>query len=57
MVYEDCEQIQLGSGEGIDPSWRGKRVKVTGELRESPLTAYYLDTYVIWDPVLEEISE
>ena len=57
MVFEDCEQIQLGSGEGIDPSWRGKRVKVTGELRESPLTAYYLDTYVIWDPVLEEISE
>lgn len=57
MVYEDCEQIQLGSGEGIDPSWKGKRVKVTGELRESPLTAYYLDTYVIWDPVLEEISE
>lgn len=57
VVYEDCERIQLESTDQVDESWYGKHVKVTGELGESPMTAYYLDAYMLWDPVLEKTGE
>lgn len=53
-VYENCEQIQIVTVNEIDPSLYGKHVKVTGELGESGMTAYYLDTYVIWRAAVEE---
>lgn len=52
---ENCEIIQIFNTEkGIDNSLIGKHVKVTGELTQSPLTAYYLDYYMIRDAVVLE---
>ena len=52
---DGCERIQLLNMEkGIDDSLVGKHVKVTGNLAQSPLTAYYLDAYLIWDAVVRK---
>lgn len=51
--YKDCERIQLiGIEDSTASSLDGKRIKVTGDLSQSPGTAYYWSPYVIWNAVV-----